>query len=232
MGASVDELSDVLVRAVLPIAVAAVLSAAAVGVIAVISPAAAVIARLLPPDRRRGRALAVGAGRGDHRRPGRCSTTRPGTRRRCSRSNTPPNSESAAGSTRSSPKRLDDNGDWGRAADRAARPAAIASAAPTVAIGVSVLGARAGGHVDRDPVAPTTLAILMLLPLSAFEATTALPAAAIALTRARIAATAAATTDRTDIHLPGAARHYPRSRCVPATGWPWSGPAAAVRPRC
>jgi ATP-binding cassette subfamily C protein CydC len=36
-------------------------------------------------------------------------------------------------------------------------------------------------------VAPTTLAILMLLPLSAFEATTALPAAATQLTRARIA---------------------------------------------
>jgi ATP-binding cassette subfamily C protein CydC len=36
-------------------------------------------------------------------------------------------------------------------------------------------------------VAPTTLAVLMLLPLSAFEATTALPAAATQLTRARIA---------------------------------------------
>ncbi|WP_152311664.1 ATP-binding cassette domain-containing protein, partial [Mycobacterium tuberculosis] len=37
-------------------------------------------------------------------------------------------------------------------------------------------------------VAPTTLAILMLLPLSAFEATVALPAAAVQLTRSRIAA--------------------------------------------
>ena len=43
IGASVDELSDVLVRAVLPIAVAAVLSAAAVAVIAVISPVSAVV---------------------------------------------------------------------------------------------------------------------------------------------------------------------------------------------
>ena len=41
VGSDVDELADVLVRAVLPIAVAAVLSVAAVGVIAVISPAAA-----------------------------------------------------------------------------------------------------------------------------------------------------------------------------------------------
>ena len=43
IGASVDELSDVLVRAVLPIAVAAVLSVAAVAAIAVISPASAVV---------------------------------------------------------------------------------------------------------------------------------------------------------------------------------------------
>src|SRR5439155_11649289 len=37
-------------------------------------------------------------------------------------------------------------------------------------------------------VAPTTLAVLMLLPLSAFEATVPLPAAAIQLTRSRLAA--------------------------------------------
>src|SRR2546428_641930 len=43
IGASVDELSGVLVRAVLPIAVAAVLSVAAVATIAVISPASAVV---------------------------------------------------------------------------------------------------------------------------------------------------------------------------------------------
>src|ERR1700755_1043513 len=43
IGASVDELSEVLVRAVLPIAVAAVLSVAAVGAIALISPIAAVV---------------------------------------------------------------------------------------------------------------------------------------------------------------------------------------------
>ena len=43
VGASVDELADVLVRAVLPISVAAVLGLAAVTVIAVISPAAAVV---------------------------------------------------------------------------------------------------------------------------------------------------------------------------------------------
>jgi ATP-binding cassette subfamily C protein CydC len=77
---------------------------------------------------------------------------------------------------------------WGRAIDRAAAPAAVAAAAPTAAIGISVLGALIAGITLSGSVAPTTVAILMLLPLSAFEATAALPGAAVALTRARIAA--------------------------------------------
>ena len=43
VGADVDELADVLVRAVLPIAVATVLAVAATAVIAIISPAAAIV---------------------------------------------------------------------------------------------------------------------------------------------------------------------------------------------
>jgi ATP-binding cassette subfamily C protein CydC len=59
---------------------------------------------------------------------------------------------------------------------------------PTAAVGASVLGAVVAGIGLAHTVAPTTLAVLMLLPLSAFEATTALPAAAVQLTRSRIAA--------------------------------------------
>jgi len=59
---------------------------------------------------------------------------------------------------------------------------------PTAAIAVSVLGAVVAALGIAPAVAPTTLAVLMLLPLSSFEATTALPAAAIQLTRSRIAA--------------------------------------------
>jgi ATP-binding cassette subfamily C protein CydC len=77
---------------------------------------------------------------------------------------------------------------WGDALDAAARPAAIAEAMPTAAIGASVLGAVAAGIGLAPTVAPTTLAVLMLLPLSAFEAMTPLPAAAVQLTRSRIAA--------------------------------------------
>ncbi len=46
---------------------------------------------------------------------------------------------------------------------------------PTAAIGASLLGAVVAGIGMALTVAPTTLAILMLLPLSAFEATVALP---------------------------------------------------------
>src|SRR6185503_1067800 len=66
--------------------------------------------------------------------------------------------------------------------------AAVAAAAPTAAVGISVLGAVVVAIGIADSVAPMTAAILMLLPLSAFEATSALPAAAVQLTRSRIAA--------------------------------------------
>jgi ATP-binding cassette subfamily C protein CydC len=55
-------------------------------------------------------------------------------------------------------------------------------------MGASVLGAVVAGIGLAHTVAPTTLAVLMLLPLSAFEAMTPLPAAAVQLTRSRIAA--------------------------------------------
>jgi ATP-binding cassette subfamily C protein CydC len=51
-----------------------------------------------------------------------------------------------------------------------------------------VLGAVVAAIGMAPTVAPTTLAVLMLLPLSAFEATAALPAAAVQLTRSGIAA--------------------------------------------
>src|SRR6202012_1483480 len=77
---------------------------------------------------------------------------------------------------------------WGDVLDVAARTAAIAEAMPTAAIGASVLGAVVVGIGLAPTVPPTTLAVLMLLPLSAFEAMTPLPAAAVQLTRSRIAA--------------------------------------------
>jgi ABC-type transport system involved in cytochrome bd biosynthesis fused ATPase/permease subunit len=104
-GADVDTLGDVVVRALVPIAVALVLSVAAVGILAVISPAAALIL------------------------------------------------------------------------------------ATPLAVGASVIGALLIGMnmYSSGTMSPMALGILVLVPLSAFEATSALPAAAVALTRARIA---------------------------------------------
>lgn len=187
IGASVDELSDVLVRAVLPIAVAAVLSVAAVATIAVISPTAAtvlavclLIAGVAAPWLA-ARAVTAAEGVAAQHHSGRDVAVM------LALEHAPELRVSG---------RLDDviaesdsrHRDWGRAADRAAAPAALAAAASTAAVGISVLGAVIVAIGLGSAVSPMTLAILMLLPLSAFEATATLPAAAVQLTRSRIAA--------------------------------------------
>ncbi|MDT7763025.1 MAG: ATP-binding cassette, subfamily bacterial CydC, partial [Mycobacterium sp.] len=177
----------VLVRAVLPIAVAGVLSVAAVAAIAMIAPAAAVVlalclliagvaapwlaaravtaAETVAAQHHSGRDIAVMLAL-EHapelRVSGRLDAVIAESERR--------------------------HRDWGRATDGAAAPAAVAGAAPTAALGISVLGAIVAAVGIAGTVAPMTAAILMLLPLSAFEATAVLPAAAVQLTRSRIAA--------------------------------------------
>jgi len=186
-GAGVDEISDVLVRAVVPICVAAVLGLAAVVTVAVISPVAAavlavclLIAGVLAP------ALAARAAN---------AAESLAAQHRGGRDTAVMLALDHAQELRVS-GRLDDviaeagarQRRWGHALDRAAAPAALAAAAPTAATGISVLGALVTGIALSDALAPTTLAVLMLLPLSAFEATIALPGAAVALSRGRIAA--------------------------------------------
>jgi ATP-binding cassette, subfamily C, bacterial CydC len=187
IGASVDELSDVLVRAVLPMAVAAVLAVAAVAAIALISPASAVVLAVclviagVAAPWLAARAVTGAEGVAAQHHSGRDVAVM------LALEHAPELRVSG---------RLDEviaeaehrHRDWGRATDRAAAPAAVAAAAPTAAVGISVLGAIVAAIGIADAVAPMTAAILMLLPLSAFEATAALPAAAVQLTRSRIAA--------------------------------------------
>jgi ATP-binding cassette, subfamily C, bacterial CydC len=187
VGSNVDELSDVLVRAVVPISVGAVLGIAATAIIAVISPAAAavlavclLIAGVAAPWL--GARAAVAA---EHI----------AMHHHSQRDTAAMIALEHAPELRVSGRLADviaeakrQQRDWGRAIDRAAAPAALASAAPTAAIGASVFGAVVAGVTLASTVAPTTVAILMLLPLSAFEATTALPGAAVQLARSRIAA--------------------------------------------
>ncbi|SPM27299.1 thiol reductant ABC exporter subunit CydC [Mycobacterium terramassiliense] len=187
VGADVDELANVLVRAVVPIAVAAVLGLAATAVVAVISPpAAAVLAMCL-----------LLAGFVAPRLAGRAAVAQ----EELARQHHSDRDTSAMIALEHAPELRVAGAlsgviadaqrrqrDWADALDAAARPAAVAEAMPTAAIGASVLGAVVAGIALAHTVAPTTLAVLMLLPLSAFEATTALPAAAVQLTRSRIAA--------------------------------------------
>ncbi|MCL2533589.1 MAG: thiol reductant ABC exporter subunit CydC [Nocardiaceae bacterium] len=192
-GADVDALGDVVVRALIPIAVSAILALSAVVLLGLISPAAALVLAV---------ALAVSG------------VLAPWLSARAARL---AESESAAATALFSETsvtaldhaaelrvagRLDDvlagaenaNRDAVRATDRATMPAAFAAAATPLAIGASVLGSLLIGITLYGPdggtpgaMTPMSLAILVLVPLAAFEATAALPAAAIALTRARIA---------------------------------------------
>ncbi|RVW00718.1 thiol reductant ABC exporter subunit CydC [Rhodococcus xishaensis] len=192
-GADVDALGDVVVRALIPIAVACVLALSAVMLLGLISPDAALVLAA---------SLLVSG------------VLAPWLSARAARL---AESESAAASAVFSETavtaldhaaelrvagRLGDvlgraettNRAAVRATDRATMQAAFAAAATPLAIGASVLGALLIGITLYGPdggtpggMTPMALAILVLVPLAAFEATGALPAAAVALTRARIA---------------------------------------------
>jgi ATP-binding cassette subfamily C protein CydC len=187
IGSSVDELSDVLVRAVVPIAVAAVLGSAATIAIAVISPAAAAVLALC--------LLVAGVAAPTLATRAAMAAEHLAAQHRSQRDTAAMIALEHAPELRVS-GRLDEvlaeadrqQREWGRAIDGAAAPAALASAAPIAAIGATVLGAVVCGIALAPVLAPTTLAILMLLPLSAFEATAALPAAGVQLARSRVAA--------------------------------------------
>ena len=186
VGADVDELANVLVRALVPFGVAMVLGVAATVVVGAISlSAGAVLAVCL--------LLAGGTAP-------RLAARAAATQEALARQHHSERDTAAMIALEHAPELrvagiLPDviaesqrgHRAWGVALDAAARPAALAQALPTAAIGASVLGAVVAAIEIAPTVAPTTLAVLMLLPLSAFEATTALPAAAVQLTRSAIA---------------------------------------------
>ncbi|BCN82275.1 thiol reductant ABC exporter subunit CydC [Prescottella equi] len=230
-GADVDALGDVVIRALVPIAVAVVMSLSAVILLGLISPAGALVLAV---------ALAVSG------------ILAPWLSARAARL---AESESAAATALFSETavtaldhaaelrvagRLDDvvaraeaaDEEAVRAADRAAKPAAFAAAATPLAIGASVLGSLLIGITlygtdggAPGAMTPMSLAILVLVPLAAFEATGALPAAAVALTRARIASTRILELlDRAGEARPGGNRTPPDPADVRARdlrcGWP------------
>lgn len=123
--------------------------------------------------------------------------------------------------------------------DRAARPAALAASVDTLALGLAVLGSLAVGlpAVESGRLAPVWLAVIVLLPLSAFEATANLGPASVQLVTSagaavRIAdlldrAEESAATAPTPTDLPPVSDHGPVlvARDL-AVGWP-GGPVVA-----
>ena len=80
--------------------------------------------------------------------------------------------------------------DLARAIDAAARPAAVAAAIGPLSVGLAVLAALALGipATTAGFLAPVELAVVVLTPLAAFEAVGVLPGAAVTLLRAQQAA--------------------------------------------
>ncbi len=190
-GADVDALGDVVVRAIIPMAVAAVLSFAAVITVGVIAPVAGVVLALSLL------VAGVAAPWLSARAATEAETDGDGARSRFTEESVTALDHAAelrvAGQlTERIERARSANAEAVGATDRAAIPSAWAEAAAPLALGVSVLGALLVGIIifgsGPDAMNATMLGVLVLLPLSAFEATAPLPAAALTLLRARLAA--------------------------------------------
>ncbi|WP_078312477.1 MULTISPECIES: thiol reductant ABC exporter subunit CydC [unclassified Mycobacterium] len=187
IGADIDELAEIVVRSIIPVAVAGVLGVAATVAVALISiPAAAILACALLVADVLAPALASRASGARETR---------GARARALQAETTVEILDHAPELRVGgllPRQLEvarqRRRDWAAAQDAATAPAAWSVAAPTLAMGAAVVGALAAAVELAGHIAPTTLAILVLLPLAAFEASTALPAAAIGIARSRASA--------------------------------------------
>ncbi|MDV6263190.1 thiol reductant ABC exporter subunit CydC [Rhodococcoides yunnanense] len=239
-GADVDVLGDVVVRAVVPICVSVVMMFAAVGLLAGIAPAAASILAVA--------LLIAGVGA-------------PMLAARSARIAEEAGADADARFAESAVRALDHAAELrvaGRldatlaearsaaedsvvARDRAARPSAMADAAGPLSIGASVIGSLLVGIGLYGPdggtaggMTPMALAIIVLVPLAAFEATAALPGAAIALMRGRIAATRImAMLDAAPPHVhdsPDGSFRGLHSRSTPATNFRAHARSALIGP--
>ncbi|WP_194825731.1 thiol reductant ABC exporter subunit CydC [Nocardia sp. XZ_19_231] len=193
IGADIDDLGAVVVRVLVPVAVAVVLSLAAVGLIATISPLAAVIlavalgvsgilAPWLSAVAAREAERAVRADRAEFTAEGLTVLDHAAELRVAGRLDA-----ALAVADEASQRAV-------IAEDSAASRSAWAAAATPLSIGVSAFGALLVGIAAYGPtgglpggMTPMALTILVLVPLSAFEAVGALPAAATTLTTSRAA---------------------------------------------
>ncbi|BCK52832.1 ATP-binding cassette domain-containing protein [Nocardia wallacei] len=247
IGTDIDDLGAVVVRAFVPIAVAVVLSTAAIGLLATVSLAAAgvlalalavagIVAPWLSAWAARAAETAVRADRRMFTAAAVTVLDHAPELRVAGRLNSALGEAAAAGQRAVA------------AEDRAASRSAWAAAATPLSVGASVLGALligimlygSGTGAPADPlqpappggITPMALAVLVLLPLSAFEAVAVLPAAIQALTHGRAALhriTAiehTPTSNRTTVDAP-ASTPRPTSSDAIASG---TGTASAPTP--
>ena len=189
LGADVDAVGDAVVRGLIPAAVAVTVSAIAVGIaVALVPVAGAILAVCLlvaglgaaALTLRSARAAARAAVTADARVTERALAA----------------VESAAehrvwGTAHASADALADaETDAAQAHEAAARPAALAAAVQTLAAGAALIGsiAVAVSQAQAGLIGPTTAAVVALLPLAAFEAVGAVPAAVTQLFRSSEAA--------------------------------------------
>ncbi|WP_019202217.1 thiol reductant ABC exporter subunit CydC [Tsukamurella sp. 1534] len=176
-GADVDAVGDLLVRTVIPAATALTVSGAAVGWAAFVDPragavlagcllVAGVLAPWLVVRATRARAAAEAAGSEEFGAAASAVLDHAG--------------ELAVAGRLAAVRARADEAEAARrsAVDRAARIGALADAAVPLAVGVAVLGALLLAFTRAGAADPMTLGILILLPLSAFEAVAPLPDAA------------------------------------------------------
>ncbi|MBU3061213.1 thiol reductant ABC exporter subunit CydC [Nocardia sp. NEAU-G5] len=247
IGTDIDDLGAVVVRALVPIAVAVILSVAAVAVLATISLGAAavlavalavagVLAPWLSARAAREAELAVRADRAEFTAAAVTVLDHAPELRVAGRLD-----DALAAASAASRRAV-------AAEDRAASHSAWAAAATPLSIGASVLGAlligillyggpgpaafAPAGSLQTVPpgaLTPMALAVLVLLPLSAFEAVAVLPAAAQALTKGRAALHRIALAEGGEEPDQPTARSA-RAR-VPARALPEHRPAEPDRPR-
>lgn len=189
VGADVDGVGDVVVRGLLPMAVAAVVSTGSVVLVGVFLPWAGVaLAGCL--------LLAGVAGPWWALRAARTAEARSADARSQLSATVLTLLDDAAelavsGRLDQVLRRLRDvEADLARATDAAARPAAVAAAIGPLSVGLAVLAALALGipATTAGLLTPVELAVVVLTPLAAFEAVGVLPGAAVTLLRAQQAA--------------------------------------------
>lgn len=182
VGADVDAVGDLMVRACLPVCVAACVSAASCLAVALVHPPAGIIlgcclllAGVIGPllTIRAARAAELARQEQAADLAATVLTALEGGSELNVRGRMPPVMDELA----------DLETHLARTRDRAARPAALAAGVDMLAMGMSVVGALLVGlpAVDDGSLSPVWLAVIVLLPLSAFEATAAMGPASVQL---------------------------------------------------